>query len=398
MIQLIKIVRVLMAAVVAASLMSFITPAPVVASTQIGLNNCVPTAVARGLTSLRRGPGVRWPRLATLNIGDTAQITGRLNNNTWYQVLFNNQPGWVFSQFVVPSCNGAVPVVPPLPVPQMTNTANFRANPTIIAPSQCSTLSWNVNNVASVYFVEGNNAKGVAGNSSKVVCPTATTQYSLLVTRRDNSSFNSVVVVTVAAPTPIPLDTANFRANPTTIAPGQCSTLSWNIDNVAAVYFKENGNSTGVPGNSSKVVCPQQTTQYGLLVQRRDNTTFFGVVIVTVAATSQLNFRADAGTINAGQCTTLRWNIDNVTAVFLITGGNVQGVPGNYSQQVCPPNTTSYVLRVQRRDNSTFDTPLTIVVNNGTTQPNFRADNTTINRGQCTTLHWDVDNIRGIWF
>lgn len=62
----------------------------------------------------------------------------------------------------------------------------------------------------------------------------------------------------------------------------------------------------------------------------------------TAIIPAQINFRADLTTITRGQCTTLRWDVENATAVFL--EGN--GVPGHGAQQVCPNNTTTYTLRV----------------------------------------------------
>ncbi len=59
-----------------------------------------------------------------------------------------------------------------------------------------------------------------------------------------------------------------------------------------------------------------------------------------------INFWVDNGTINAGQCTTLHWDVQNVREVYL----NDQGVAGQGSQQVCPGSTTTYTLRVVRND------------------------------------------------
>jgi hypothetical protein len=55
-----------------------------------------------------------------------------------------------------------------------------------------------------------------------------------------------------------------------------------------------------------------------------------------------VSFTADAASLQAGQCTTLRWNVQFATAVFL----NGAGVPGNATQQVCPLQTTTYSLHV----------------------------------------------------
>ncbi len=122
--------------------------------------------------------------------------------------------------------------------------------------------------------------------------------------------------------------------------------------------------------------------------------------IVPPFPVNEPRFRADTMLIGPGQCTVLRWNIDNVAAVFLISNSSTQGVGGNDARQVCPTVTTTYILRVQRRNGSVFDTPLTITVAPATpiAQPNFRADAYTISPGQCTTLCWNVEGVNAVFF
>ncbi len=45
----------------------------------------------------------------------------------------------------------------------------------------------------------------------------------------------------------------------------------------------------------------------------------------------------------AGNCTTLRWDVEHAIAVYL----NGAGVAGHAAQQVCPSSTTTYTLRVE---------------------------------------------------
>jgi hypothetical protein len=55
-----------------------------------------------------------------------------------------------------------------------------------------------------------------------------------------------------------------------------------------------------------------------------------------------VSFAVQPGQITAGECSTLRWDVDNAQAVFL----DGQGVTGHASQQVCPRQTQTYELRV----------------------------------------------------
>ncbi len=57
---------------------------------------------------------------------------------------------------------------------------------------------------------------------------------------------------------------------------------------------------------------------------------------------AQVDFRADAATIDKGKCTLLRWDVENATGVSL----DGSGVEGHGTRQVCPDATTPYTLRV----------------------------------------------------
>lgn len=79
-----------------------------------------------------------------------------------------------------------------------------------------------------------------------------------------------------------------------------------------------------------------------------------------------INFWADRTTINAGECTTLRWDVDNIQAVWVYPqGADYAQYPttGQGSQQVCPTQTTTYEMRVQNRDGSVEFRQVTITVN-----------------------------------
>ena len=54
----------------------------------------------------------------------------------------------------------------------------------------------------------------------------------------------------------------------------------------------------------------------------------------------------DSNTVGVGQCTTLRWDVRNVQAVYV----NGNGVAGQSAQQVCPGSTVAYTLTVVRND------------------------------------------------
>ncbi|MEA3338204.1 MAG: META domain-containing protein [Chloroflexota bacterium] len=69
----------------------------------------------------------------------------------------------------------------------------------------------------------------------------------------------------------------------------------------------------------------------------------------------EISFWADSYEIAQGDCTTLRWRVSNVQAVWVYPqGANYQDHPvtGEGSQQVCPNTPTTYEMRVQLQNGS----------------------------------------------
>lgn len=339
-------------------------PAPAAIDAALG---CVPTVRALGRVNVRPGPGVQFgPPIGQLFAGDQVPMTGRLRNNSWYRILFNQQEGWVFRSFVRATCIGNAPIVPVPPV----NLPRFRADATVIAPGQCTTLRWNIDNVAAVFLITNGVAQGVGGNDARQVCPATTTTYILRVQRRDGSTFDTPLTVSVVPATPIAQP--NFRADAYTINPGQCTTLRWNVEQVNAVYFWEGNTRQGVVGNGSRQVCPTATTRYRLQVFPRTggSTDYFVTVVVTGAPAPGIAFTVDNGNIVRGQCTTLRWNVTGAfNAVFLLdSSANTTTLVGsNAAISVCPQVNATYTLRVIGADGRQFDQTLGVTVAQGPT-------------------------------
>lgn len=104
-------------------------------------------------------------------------------------------------------------------------------------------------------------------------------------------------------------------------------------------------------------------------------------------------FWADSYAIVPGECTTLYWNVQNVSAVYL----NDIGVTGNETRRVCPSQTTIYNLR-SVSDGKTQNWYVTITVQSGAqTGFEFTADAYEIPLGGCTTLRWKAVGVAGVY-
>ncbi len=95
--------------------------------------------------------------------------------------------------------------------------------------------------------------------------------------------------------TPEPTATAQpvmqFSANPTTVEAGQCTTLSWNVQNVQAVWvYPQGANYADYPvtGQGVQVHCIDTTTTYEMRVQLTDGSTQTQQVTVTVNPSNPL--------------------------------------------------------------------------------------------------------------
>jgi LysM repeat protein len=89
------------------------------------------------------------------------------------------------------------------------------------------------------------------------------------------------------------------------------------------------------------------------------------------------NLRADKTTTYNYECTTVRWDVDNIQAVYF----EGQPVVGHDARDVCPTGTTTYTLMVVQTDGSQKTFPITInVVNtcgNGVCEPDYGEDSST---------------------
>ena len=75
---------------------------------------------------------------------------------------------------------------------------------------------------------------------------------------------------------------ANFRADDSTILPGNCTTVRWDVDNIDSVYFE----GQGTTGHGQQEVCPKQTTRYTLLVVHPNGDQVPYFVSITVETTA----------------------------------------------------------------------------------------------------------------
>jgi hypothetical protein len=170
-----------------------------------------------------------------------------------------------------------------------------------------------------------------------------------------------------------------FVADRTHLQPGQCAVLEWHV----AGGFEVRLNGLLVKHADQKQACPAHSMVYELAVDT-GVTVEFRQIAISVGGSGQaqppaapqpqgpapqpqnpqqsvvIDFRADRAQLNAGVCTTLRWDVEHAKEVYL----DGQGVVGHSSRKVCPAATHTYLLRVLHAAGTT-DRKVTIQVGTG---------------------------------
>jgi hypothetical protein len=67
--------------------------------------------------NVRGGPGTNYNIVGAASQGQRFPVTGRNNDSSWWQINFNGQAGWVFSQLVTAQNTQAVAIAANIPAP-----------------------------------------------------------------------------------------------------------------------------------------------------------------------------------------------------------------------------------------------------------------------------------------
>ena len=240
------------------------------------------------------------------------------------------------------------------------------------------------------------------------------------------------------------LDDKNMQA-PAVMQPGQAFNKVWRIQNSGTCDWQPDfaltfvrGNVAGAEMGGSRVplgsvvkpgetldvradlIAPQASGTYQGFWQMRSNTNagfgktmWVGITVPGAQAlptlVPNLRLRADAPQVYRGQCTVIRWDADNASAVGFVEGNNTQGVNAHDARTVCPQATTTYRIRATLSNNQTIESMITIAVLDvvPTPQPtavppkpnanrpriqSFTVNENKIKNGACVNLQWATKN------
>lgn len=256
----------------------------------------------------------------------------------------------------------------------------FVAEPMVVSLGQQSHLSWKVLHADELRIEANgmvyNNLERPEGHIN--VVPTVTTAYTIVATGTE--VVTQTITVEVSN-----VDIQFFRADPSVIALGEQTQLSWNVLNAESVTISGIGS---VDAAGSVMVSPTTTTEYVLTATDASSATVTATATVTVAAVDIQFFRADPSVIALGEQAELSWSVLNAETVE-ISGIGVVDAAG--SVMVSPNDTTAYVLTATDANGSTVTSTITVTVQT-VSIVYFDAEPAMIQQGGIATLTWLAAN------
>lgn len=177
------------------------TGAPVVTQPPV-INPNDPTCRVLTDTSvnLRTGPGTVYDRIITLAGGTTAPITGRVGDNSWWQVRFGTVTGWVSDDFVTLYGNCAsvtIPPIPPTPTPRITPSFTW-TNPPASTNTPTPSLTPGLADLV-ISNISGPTSLQIPSGETMV-----SASYTITITntgQRNTGQFNNVITVSPSGTT-----------------------------------------------------------------------------------------------------------------------------------------------------------------------------------------------------
>jgi serine/threonine protein kinase len=153
----------------------------------------------------------------------------------------------------------------------------FTASRSSIQSGQSTLLQWNVTGAGETSIAGV--GKVLPGQTSRLVCPTVSKAY-VLTASGPGGTVRSSVNVSVVVPPGENVKLNEFRADPTTISPGESSILRWEVENASLVWIDPDIGQVDACGVLR--VQPLTTTKYQLSYQNDRGTMRSKPVIITV--------------------------------------------------------------------------------------------------------------------
>jgi hypothetical protein len=156
---------------------------------------------------------------------------------------------------------------------------SFTASPATITAGQSSTLTWVANAPCGITQGSVATIDNWKNAGTLVVTPGTTWTYELKCTIGQGGGDYKTRNVTVTVGTGSGPNISSFTANPTSITPGQSSTLTWVAEATSCELYDSVSGLSSQPATGSKNVSPRINTPYTLTCIKNGQTTSKSVTV-----------------------------------------------------------------------------------------------------------------------
>lgn len=231
-----------------------------------------------------------------------SQTTGALTATTSYALSCSDSSG------NSASASATVTVMGSNPAPTVTLTAN----PTTVPLNGSSTLTWSSTNATSCNASGGTGgwagSKATTGTQS-ITGITAATTFTLACTGTGGTTQRNASVQLQAGPT------ITFSANPTTVASGARSTLTWAAQNATGCAASGAWAGNKATSGSEQTAALTQASQFVLDCTGAGGTSSRSITVqVSGPATATVSISANPTSVPVNGTTTLTWSSANATS------------------------------------------------------------------------------------
>lgn len=181
------------------------------------------------------------------------QSVGPLSQTSSFTLDCSNSAGSISRSTTVTV--GAVPAAP---------TVNLAANPTSVVSSGTSTLTWSSTNATSCTASGAWSGARATSGSQMTGALTVTSTFTLGCTGAGGTTNRSVTVTVSAAPPPPAAPTVSLSANPTSVAPGSASTLTWSSTNATSCTASDGWSGSKATSGSESTGALSTSATYSL--------------------------------------------------------------------------------------------------------------------------------------
>jgi len=216
---------------------------------------------------------------------------------------------------------------------------NFISDPSGITAGHSSMLQWDVCGATSVFI---NPVVGaVPSYGTRIVSPATTTDYTLTAIN-GSGSVTASTTIAIGQPTSLPV-ILRFSVYPTSIIPGDSSTLQWQVGGATSVSIDQGIGA--VPPSGTQWISPATSRKYTLTATNVSGSVTASVTVSVIPQTGQpfiVYFAASPAVIELGQTTIIRWQVTGATSISITPG--IGTVSASGTRVLTPEYTTVYVL------------------------------------------------------